>query len=208
MSWGGHRGARICSHGNVLSGRSREAKAGSQETLRRTPQQGLRDKASGWGCSGGAGESEPSALPAEEERRHPGMQGQVQTVLMRMGGLAVLLLTVGRWPDLIGLFISLLGEIWCLVGVRTLLDLCHVQVGTLAPGHPHTDARAPASPGAWTNPLSRARAGMWLVWKSLAWLLDPRHCGALCERGAGGGGQLGWSLRGRHLNPAATFVPL
>ncbi|XP_054994540.1 transmembrane protein 82 [Sorex araneus] len=63
----------------------------------------------------------------EEERRNPGMQGQVQTVLMRMGGLSVLLLTVGRWLDLMGLFISLLGEIWCLVGVRTLLDLCHAQ---------------------------------------------------------------------------------
>ncbi|XP_049628037.1 transmembrane protein 82 [Suncus etruscus] len=67
----------------------------------------------------------------EEERRNPGMQGQVQTVLVRMGGLSVLLLTVGRWLDLLGLFFSLLGEIWCLVGIRTLLDLCEVQVGNL-----------------------------------------------------------------------------
>lgn len=85
----------------------------------------------------------------EEERRNPGMQGQVQTVLLRMGGLFVLLLTVGRWLDLMGLFISLLGEIWCLVGVRTLLDLCHIQdflsqrpsVSALSPRQPSTPAQ-------------------------------------------------------------------
>ncbi|XP_045715335.1 transmembrane protein 82 [Phyllostomus hastatus] len=65
----------------------------------------------------------------EEQRQnpHPGLQNQVQTVLVRMGGLFVLLLTVGRWLDLLGVLISLLGELWCLVGVRTLLDLCQIQ---------------------------------------------------------------------------------
>ncbi|XP_003783933.1 transmembrane protein 82 isoform X2 [Otolemur garnettii] len=66
----------------------------------------------------------------EEQRQHPGMQGmqgQVQTVLVRMGGLFVLLLTVGRWLDLLGVLISLLGELWCLAGSRTLLDLCQIQ---------------------------------------------------------------------------------
>ncbi|XP_054435606.1 transmembrane protein 82 [Pteronotus mesoamericanus] len=63
----------------------------------------------------------------EEQRQHPGLQSQVQTVLVRMGGLFVLLLTVGRWLDLLGVFISLLGELWCLVGVRTLIDLCQIQ---------------------------------------------------------------------------------
>ncbi|XP_036113249.1 transmembrane protein 82 [Molossus molossus] len=63
----------------------------------------------------------------EEQRQHTGLQSQVQTVLVRMGGLFVLLLTVGRWLDLLGVFISLLGELWCLVGVRTLLDLCQIQ---------------------------------------------------------------------------------
>lgn len=47
-----------------------------------------------------------------------------------MGSLFVLLLTVGRWLDLLGVLTSLLGELWCLVGVRTLLDLCQKQVGT------------------------------------------------------------------------------
>ncbi|XP_077007306.1 transmembrane protein 82 [Tamandua tetradactyla] len=63
----------------------------------------------------------------EEQRQRAGAQGQVQTVLVRMGGLFVLLLTVGRWLDLLGVLVSLLGELWCLVGVRTLLDLCQMQ---------------------------------------------------------------------------------
>uniref|UniRef100_I3MSU1 Transmembrane protein 82 n=1 Tax=Ictidomys tridecemlineatus TaxID=43179 RepID=I3MSU1_ICTTR len=57
----------------------------------------------------------------------PGLQSQVQTVLVRMGGLFVLLLTVGRWMDLLGILVALLGELWCLVGVRALLDLCQIQ---------------------------------------------------------------------------------
>lgn len=76
--------------------------------------------------------------PIEEQRLHPGLQGQIQTVLVRMGGLFVLLLTVGRWLDLLGVFISLLGELCCLVGVRTLLDLCQIQVGTPIPCVPQT----------------------------------------------------------------------
>uniref|UniRef100_A0A8C3WLL7 Transmembrane protein 82 n=1 Tax=Catagonus wagneri TaxID=51154 RepID=A0A8C3WLL7_9CETA len=63
----------------------------------------------------------------EEQRLHPGLQSQVQTVLIRLGGLFVLLLTVGHWLDLLGILISLLGELWCLVGIRTLLDLCQIQ---------------------------------------------------------------------------------
>ncbi|XP_058160327.1 transmembrane protein 82 [Dasypus novemcinctus] len=63
----------------------------------------------------------------EEQRLRPGVQSHVQTVLVRMGGLLVLLLTVGRWLDLLGVLVSLLGELWCLAGVRTLLDLCQIQ---------------------------------------------------------------------------------
>ncbi|KAM5270326.1 transmembrane protein 82 [Hipposideros larvatus] len=86
----------------------------------------------------------------EEQRLHPGLQGQIQTVLVRMGGLFVLLLTVGRWLDLLGVFISLLGELWCLVGVRTLLDLCQIKDFpsqrplVSAPGQPRP--LAPAQP--------------------------------------------------------------
>lgn len=68
---------------------------------------------------------------AEEQRQHCfSLQGQVQTVLVRMGGLFILLMTVGRWLDLLGIFVSLLGELWCLAGVRILIDLCQIQVGT------------------------------------------------------------------------------
>ncbi|XP_020028813.2 transmembrane protein 82 [Castor canadensis] len=63
----------------------------------------------------------------QRQQQHFSLQSQVQTVLVRMGGLFVLLLTVGRWLDLLGILISLLGELWCLVGVRTLLDLCQIQ---------------------------------------------------------------------------------
>lgn len=72
-------------------------------------------------------------VPTEEQRLSPGLQSQVQTVLVRMGGLFVLLLTVGRWLDLLGVLVSLLGELWCLMSVRTLLDLCQIQVGAPTP---------------------------------------------------------------------------
>lgn len=82
------------------------------------------------------GDKHPS--PPEEQRQHPGLQSHVQTLLVRMGGLFVLLLTVGCWLDLLGVLLSLLGELWCLAGSRTLLDLCQIQVGTpprASPGH-------------------------------------------------------------------------
>ncbi|XP_066872948.1 transmembrane protein 82 isoform X3 [Kogia breviceps] len=63
----------------------------------------------------------------EGQQRHPGLQSQVPTVLVRMCGLLLLLLTVGRWLDLLGILISLLGEFWCLLGTRTLFDLCQIQ---------------------------------------------------------------------------------
>lgn len=53
-----------------------------------------------------------------------------------MGGLFVLLMTVGRWLDLLGVFVSLLGELWCLAGIRALIDLCQTQVGTFMDHHP------------------------------------------------------------------------
>ncbi|XP_021118514.1 pleckstrin homology domain-containing family M member 2 isoform X7 [Heterocephalus glaber] len=66
-------------------------------------------------------------MQEEQWQQRFSMQSQVQTVLVRMGGLLVLLLTVGRWLDLLGLLVSLLAELWCLAGVRTLLDLCQIQ---------------------------------------------------------------------------------
>ncbi|XP_016074576.1 PREDICTED: transmembrane protein 82 [Miniopterus natalensis] len=85
----------------------------------------------------------------EEQRQRPGLQSPVRTVLVRMSGLCVLLLTVGRWLDLLGVFISLLGELWCLLGARTLLDLCQLQdfpspkPSVSAPSQPEPSAPAP-----------------------------------------------------------------
>lgn len=83
--------------------------------------------------------------PPEEQRQNPGLQSQVQTVLVRMGGLFVLLLTVGSWLDLLGVLMSLLGELWCLTSVRTLLDLCQIQVGAPSRGSPRHGSPAPDS---------------------------------------------------------------
>lgn len=59
-------------------------------------------------------------------------------MLVRMGGLFLLLLTVGRWLDLLGIFVSLLGELWCIAGIRALIDLCQIQVGTFMDPPTHT----------------------------------------------------------------------
>lgn len=99
-------------------------------------------------------------VPTEEQRLSPGLQSQVQTVLVRMGGLFVLLLTVGRWLDLLGVLISLLGELWCLMGVRTLLHLCQIQVRAPTPCvPPDTETLLQTVLGALTGPsLRRAEA--------------------------------------------------
>lgn len=66
---------------------------------------------------------------------------------MRMAGLFVLLMTVGLWLDLLGIFVSLLGELWCLAGIRVLIDLCQIQVGTFRDPQPPTPSpRFPAPP--------------------------------------------------------------
>lgn len=68
-------------------------------------------------------------------------------MLVRMGGLFILLMTVGRWVDLLGIFVSVLGELWCLVGTRTLIDLCQIQVSTFhAPPASHPAPKIPSTP--------------------------------------------------------------
>lgn len=92
------------------------------------------------GGAAGIGQAASDRDPVfvEEQRQCPGLKSHVQTVLVRMCGLFVLLLTVGRWLDLLGILVSLLGELWCLVGIRTLLDLCQIQVGTPTLKFPQT----------------------------------------------------------------------
>uniref|UniRef100_A0A8C0HB15 Transmembrane protein 82 n=1 Tax=Chelonoidis abingdonii TaxID=106734 RepID=A0A8C0HB15_CHEAB len=64
----------------------------------------------------------------EEQRHNPSEQMVYQTVFVRMGGLLILLMTVGRWMDIMNIFISLVGEIWCLVRAGIMLDICQAQV--------------------------------------------------------------------------------
>ncbi|XP_032643503.1 transmembrane protein 82 [Chelonoidis abingdonii] len=63
----------------------------------------------------------------EEQRHNPSEQMVYQTVFVRMGGLLILLMTVGRWMDIMNIFISLVGEIWCLVRAGIMLDICQAQ---------------------------------------------------------------------------------
>ncbi|NXG08085.1 TMM82 protein, partial [Sakesphorus luctuosus] len=64
----------------------------------------------------------------QEEARQSAAGGLVlRTILVRMGGLFILLLTVGRWSDILHVFLSLLGELWCLLHSRVLLQSCRRQ---------------------------------------------------------------------------------
>ncbi|NWQ84291.1 TMM82 protein, partial [Columbina picui] len=83
-------------------------------------------------------------VPAEEPRQSAGKRAAYQTALVRMGGLFILLLTVGRWSDVLHVFISLLGELWCLLRTGVMLESCWRQVGHRR--HPATVATLPPSP--------------------------------------------------------------
>ncbi|XP_054857284.1 transmembrane protein 82 isoform X2 [Eublepharis macularius] len=63
----------------------------------------------------------------EEQRQNPREQMVYQTVFVRMGGLLVLLMTVGRWTDILNVLISLTGEVWCLLRTGALLEICRKQ---------------------------------------------------------------------------------
>ncbi|KFV06118.1 Transmembrane protein 82, partial [Tauraco erythrolophus] len=63
----------------------------------------------------------------EEPRASAGGRAVYQTALVRLGGLFILLLTVGRWSDVLHVFISLLGEFWCLLHARAMLEACQQQ---------------------------------------------------------------------------------
>ncbi|NXM34950.1 TMM82 protein, partial [Oxyruncus cristatus] len=64
----------------------------------------------------------------QEEARQSADGGPVfRTVLVRMGGLFILLLAVGRWSDILHVLVSLLGELWCLLRAGVLLESCRRQ---------------------------------------------------------------------------------
>lgn len=59
---------------------------------------------------------------AEEQHRLPSSQVVLNSVVVRLGGLMVLMLTVGRWADVIHILICFLGEAICLIPTMDLLD--------------------------------------------------------------------------------------
>ncbi|XP_043916388.1 transmembrane protein 82 [Protopterus annectens] len=63
----------------------------------------------------------------EEQRLNPSEQMTYQTVVVRMGGLFILTLTVGKWADVFHVCVSFLGEMWCLVKCSAMLELCREQ---------------------------------------------------------------------------------
>lgn len=69
---------------------------------------------------------------AEEQHRLPSGQAVLNTVVVRLGGLTVLMLTVGRWADVLHILICFLGEASCLLPTMDLLDAASSQVSPVS----------------------------------------------------------------------------
>ncbi|XP_031142638.1 transmembrane protein 82 [Sander lucioperca] len=63
----------------------------------------------------------------EEQHRLPGSQAVLNTVVVRLGGLMILMLTVGRWADVLHILMCFLGEASCLIPTKDLLDAASSQ---------------------------------------------------------------------------------
>eukprot|EP00066_Takifugu_rubripes_P030302 XP_011619568.1 PREDICTED: transmembrane protein 82 isoform X1 [Takifugu rubripes] len=68
----------------------------------------------------------------EEQHRLPSGQAVLNTVVVRLGGLTVLMLTVGRWADVLHILICFLGEASCLLPTMDLLDAASSQVSPVS----------------------------------------------------------------------------
>ncbi|XP_042333875.1 transmembrane protein 82 [Sceloporus undulatus] len=79
----------------------------------------------------------------EEQRQNPTEQMAFQTVFVRMGGLLILLMTVGRWMDIANILVSLVGEVWCLAQARAMLDICRKQDYAQRFSHSASSSRRP-----------------------------------------------------------------
>uniref|UniRef100_A0A4W6BK66 Transmembrane protein 82 n=1 Tax=Lates calcarifer TaxID=8187 RepID=A0A4W6BK66_LATCA len=77
----------------------------------------------------------------EEQHRLPGSQAVLNTVVVRLGGLMVLMLTVGRWADVLHILMCFLGEASCLIPTMDLLDAASSQVSE-SPWKQHTGPKA------------------------------------------------------------------
>uniref|UniRef100_A0A3Q2D615 Transmembrane protein 82 n=1 Tax=Cyprinodon variegatus TaxID=28743 RepID=A0A3Q2D615_CYPVA len=65
----------------------------------------------------------------EQQHNLPSSQAVLNAVVVRLGGLMVLMLTVGRWADVFHILICFLGEASCLLPNMDLLDVASSQVG-------------------------------------------------------------------------------
>ncbi|XP_015268063.1 PREDICTED: transmembrane protein 82 [Gekko japonicus] len=92
----------------------------------------------------------------EEQRLNPSQQVAYQTVFVRMGGLLILLMTVGRWTDVLNILISLVGEIWCLVRAGATLEICRKQDYSQRFSHSAAPSRRPINPH--EDPLAKSSA--------------------------------------------------
>ncbi|XP_022049744.1 transmembrane protein 82 isoform X2 [Acanthochromis polyacanthus] len=63
----------------------------------------------------------------EEQHRLPSSQAVLNAVMVRLGGLMVLMLTVGRWADVLHILMCFLGEASCLIPAKDLLDAAASQ---------------------------------------------------------------------------------
>ncbi|XP_041860816.1 transmembrane protein 82 [Melanotaenia boesemani] len=63
----------------------------------------------------------------EEQHRLPSSQAVLTTVVVRLGGLMILMLTVGRWADVLHILMCFLGEASCLIPTKDLLDAASSQ---------------------------------------------------------------------------------
>lgn len=63
----------------------------------------------------------------EEQHRLPGGQAVLNAVVVRLGGLMILMLTVGRWADVLHILMCFLGEASCLIPTMDLLDAASSQ---------------------------------------------------------------------------------
>ncbi|KAM6977006.1 transmembrane protein 82 [Aplochiton taeniatus] len=59
----------------------------------------------------------------ENDQRHLSGQTVLNTVVVRLGGLMVLMLTVGRWADVLHILMCFLGEAACLIPTNDLLNV-------------------------------------------------------------------------------------
>uniref|UniRef100_I3JHG4 Transmembrane protein 82 n=1 Tax=Oreochromis niloticus TaxID=8128 RepID=I3JHG4_ORENI len=71
----------------------------------------------------------------EEQHRLPSSQAVLNAVVVRLGGLMVLMLTVGRWADVFHILICFLGEASCLLPTKDLLDAASSQVRNVSKNH-------------------------------------------------------------------------